>query len=89
MPQCKQKKLENKLILLFLIIILKFWHYVQMKCDLSMPPREGCFCLPVANELYARFKDKCMKENFCSPSVCYKSLCAMVFQSKGANVHRA
>lgn len=32
-------------------IILKFCHYSQMRCDLSMLPKEGSNCLPGANEL--------------------------------------
>lgn len=61
MPQWKQKTLENKMKPTF-SIILKFCHYSQMRCDLSMLPREGSVCLPVANEL--EFEDKCMKPEF-------------------------
>lgn len=32
-------------------IIFKFCHYSQMRCDLSMLPKEGSVCLPGAKEL--------------------------------------
>lgn len=85
-------KSKNKMKPTF-FIILKFCHYSQMRCDLSMLPKEGSVCLPGANELEfedkyikAEFRNTCVKGNFCSSRVYYQSSLCCGFSIRKASM---